>query len=156
MPSRFLSKKQLVFAVGGRPLSRGNPMGHGVSGGIKEFKQLIRLAAKYAMAEQGWKISSKGLYMAITIYLVPSEVGRMHYKPNVEKLKNDKVFATKSPHVERTASAVTTALTGLVYEKSRQIVGLTVVKKFAKDPRIEVLIGEPESFKELANDLRNA
>lgn len=156
MPIRYLADKQLVFAVGGRPLSRGNPMGRGVSGGIKEFRQLIRLAVKYAMAEQGWKLTDKAVYMAITIYLIPSETDRLHYKPNVEKLKNDKVFAIKSPNVERIATLVVNALQGIVYQKSKQVIGLTVVKKYAKDPRVEVLVGEPDNFRGLMYDLRNA
>lgn len=131
-------------------------MGHSGGGGIKEFRQLIRMAAKFAIAEQGWTKSDKGVYMAITIYLAPSEPERLHYKPNVEKLKNDRVFAIKSPNIERIATLVVNALTDLVYDKAKQVIGLTVVKKFAKDPRIEVLIGEPESFKELIYDLRNA
>lgn len=156
MPKRFLSEEQLVFAVGGRPLSRGNPMGRGVSGGVKEFRQLLRIAAKMAMFEEGWVKTDQGLYMSIVIYLAPSSADRINYKPNQEKLKNDKVFAIKAPNVERIASTVINALTGLVYERSKQIVGLTVVKKFSKEPRVEVLVGKPLSFKELSHDLRNA
>lgn len=156
MPIRYVSEKQLVFAVGGRPLSRGNPMGRGVKGGIKEFRQLIRLAAKFAMVEQGWERTDKAVYMAITVHLAPSAANRLHYQPNVEKLKNDKVFAIKSPNVERIATLVVNSLVDLVYDTAKQVVGLTVVKKFSKEPRIEVLIGEPENFKELMYDLRNA
>lgn len=155
MPARFFAEKQLIFAVGGRPLSRGNPMGHGVSGGVNEFRQLIRLAVKMAMAEQGWVKTDKAVYMAITIYLAPSAASRLHYKPNVAKLKNDKEFAIKSPNIERIATLVINALTGLVYDKSKQVVALTVMKKYAKHPRVEVLVGEPSDFRELTNDLRN-
>ena len=156
MPKRFLSEEQLTFAVGGRPLSRGNPCGHGVSGGVKEFRQLVKLAAKMAMVEQGWVKTDEAVYMAITIYLAPSSAERMHYKTSVEKLANDKLFAIKAPNIERIAATVINALTKLVYEKSKQVIGLTVVKKFAKEPRVEVLIGKPEGFKELIYDLRNA
>ena len=155
MTKRFFSKNQLVFTVEGRPLSRGNSMGHGVSGGASEFKQLVRLAAKMAMAEQGWKKTKKAVYMAIIIYLSPSEAKRLHYKPNIEKLKNDKIFAIKTPNIERIATVVVNALRGIVYDVGKQVVGLVTVKKYAKEPRIEVLIGEPEDFKELKHDLRN-
>lgn len=156
MPKRFVAPKQLVFAVGGRPLSKGNPMGHGVSGGKKEFRQLIRLAAKMAMVAYGWEKTDKAIYMAITIYLSPCMAERLHYKPNIEKLKNHKVFALKSPNVERIASLIVNSLQGCAYESSKQVIGLTVVKKFAKEPRVEVLLGEPTDFKELVHDLRNA
>ncbi|MBR5172498.1 MAG: RusA family crossover junction endodeoxyribonuclease [Phascolarctobacterium sp.] len=156
MPIRFVSEEQLIFAVGGRALSRGNPAGHGISGGVKEFRTLVGLAAKMAMAEQGWKKTDKAVYMAITIYLAPSSAERMHYKPSVEKLANDKIFAIKSPNVERMATIIVNTLGGLVYEKSKQVVGLTVIKKFSKEPRVEVLVGKPNNFKEFMYDLRNA
>ena len=33
---------------------------------------------------------------------------------------------------------------------------ISFVKKFAKEPRVEVLLGKPKSFKEMSYDLRNA
>ena len=156
MPKRFLTEEQLTFAVGGRPLSRGRSNGHGVSGGVREFGQLVKLATKMAMVEQGWKKTNEAVYAVIVIYLAAHYAERMHYTIAKERLANDKVFPLKAPNVDRMAKIVISALSGLAIEQPKQVVGLTVVKKFAKEPRVEVLIGKPKSFKEMSYDLRNA
>lgn len=146
----------MTFAIEGRPLCRGRANGHGVAGGVKEFKQLVKLGAKTAMAEQGFKKTSDAVYIVIVVYLAAHFAERMHYAIAKERLKNDKLFATKAPNIERIASVIINSLKGVVVVQPKQVIGLTTVKKFAKEPRIEILIGKPKNFKELSHDLRNA
>jgi hypothetical protein len=92
----------------------------------------------------------------IVVYLAAHFAERMHYTIAKERLKNDKLFATKAPNIVRIASVIINSLKGVVVVQPKQVIGLTTVKKFAKEPRIEILIGKPKNFKELSHDLRNA
>lgn len=167
MPKRYLSSNQLVFCVSGRPLCGGKAgiamsgeigedgkIKRGLQGGRGVYANLIRLSAKMAMAEQGWRITDKGVYVIITIYL---GLGSLARTPAEKKRAfNNEIPACREPAARRIAEIIIRDLTGLVYEKEAQVVGILVVKKYDRDERVDVLVGTVGNFKELVNDLRNA
>ena len=153
MPRRFYSDKQLAFSVSGRPLCQGNPNGSATGSGAKAYAALVKLSCKYAMAAQNWECTTDPLYMVITVNLGPGKVQIKHLQESM--LKGD-ILAARRPNVTRLSKVIIDALKGLAFVKEEQIVGLLVVKKYAKQQTVEVLLGAPKNYKELANDLRNA
>lgn len=154
MPKRFLSENQLCFSVEGRPVAKGNLSGSGCYGKM-QYKQLVRLGAKTAIAEQGWELTDGGIYIVIVVYV---DAGGQTTSKALKKkrLKNDIMLAVREPRITLIAKYVVDALKGVVFKTVKQIVGMTVVKKYSAEPRIEVLIGKPKDYKELSHDLRNA
>lgn len=161
MPKRYVSEDQLAFTVMGRPLCCGNScvmvsgerVAKSFRGGAESYKALIRLSAKAAMAEQGWKMTDEGVYVVITLYLGHGVMA----KPNEKKLAySNAVTATRLPTPRRITDVVMQVLRGLVFRRELQVVGLLVVKKYDRDERMDVLVGTAKNFKELVHDLRNA
>ncbi len=154
MPIRYISKEQLAFAVEGKPFGRGRSWGHGVSGEAA-YTQMVRLGAKMAMCENKWELTKDAVYLVIVVYVIPTVLNRKIEKKKI-KPKCESGLVTGEPNIRRITDVITKALSGVVYKSPTQIVGLTIVKKFSTEPRVEVLVGKPKNYKELAYDLRNA
>lgn len=154
MPKRFLAEDQLCFSVEGRPVTKGNASDSAFRG-KDDYIRIIKLGAKMAVAEQKWKLTEDGVYVVIVIYI---DIGKTFVTKETKKqmLKNDKILATKEPRATVIARHVMDAITGVVFKSIKQVVGITVVKKYSQEPRIEILVGKPKDYRELSNDLRNA
>ncbi len=153
MPYRFLSEKQLSFSVSGRPLCQGNPNGSAIGTGADAYAALVRMACKYAMAAQNWECTAEPLYLVVTVCLGPGKVQIKHLQRSMLK---GEILAARRPDVTRLSKVIIKALKGLAFEKETQIVGLLVVKQYAKEQKVGILLGAPKNYRELTYDLRNA
>ena len=155
MPLRYVSKEQLAFTIEGKPFGRGRSWGHGVAG-KEAYAQLVKLGAKMAMAETKWKMTNDAVYLVIVAYVLPLVRNRVLDKKKRIQPKDPSGLATGEPRLNRMVEIICKALAGVVYKSQTQIAGITIVKKFSTEPRVEVLVGKPKDYKELAYDLRNA
>lgn len=118
-----------------------------------EMANIIRLIAKSAMSAQGWKKTNDAVYIVITIYFNYPYVG------NAEEAKE--VYAkdippTRRPSLLNATVNYTKPLEGLVFEKHSQIAGLLLLKRYSPaEEYVDILVGKPNTFKELINDIRN-
>lgn len=155
MPLRYVSKEQLAFSIEGKPFGRGRCWGHGVAG-KSAYAQMIKLGAKMAMAETKWELTTDAVYLVVVVYVLPLLRNRVLDKKKRIQPKDPSGLATGEPRLNRLVEIICKALAGLVYKSQTQIAGITIVKKFSTEPRVEVLVGKPKNYKELAYDMRNA
>lgn len=150
---RFLSPT-IEFVIAGTPLISGNrSKSLGCSGYAAEHYNLVRLTLKSIMAEQGWKITDKPIFLAITIYIsvhdnnVPRETVKEMYK--------GKHLVVHRPGVGSVIKGYIKCLKGILIKNEIQVVSAFVLKEYSRNERIEVLIGIPQTVKELKRDIRN-
>lgn len=164
MTKRFLSDKTIEFVVAGQPPTQGSVRGRNEAeengscrNGINEFKSLVIMCAKNAIAEQGWELdSSNACYVVLTVNLKPNSTQQRTLK-KLKKRELANVFPLRTPTLDRILTAVTVALEGVLYEKREQVIGTTVLKKYNMERgSVEVLVGVAKTWSELNYDLRNA
>ena len=169
MPLRLFSDQVLEFTLEGRPYMRGAPPGwqNMPRGERKEvtkeaYISLVKLASKMAMCEQGWEVGPDDpLYVVITINVRPiKQVFRNRSKSkwmsvtDQDKIKNE--MDVHEPVLDRLGGLLMRAMFGTVYKTRRQIVGYSIVKRFAPKEGIGILVGVARDWRTLNNDLRNA
>lgn len=162
MTRRILSEKTLEFVIPGRPLGRGahpnratREKDEHAMRGADSYKTLVKMIGKYAALEQGWQLDiTQSYYILMTINLGAGSVQKVGRK---EKLWSGEKLATRAPDADRILSLILNALTGIVWVKKRQVVGILVAKKYnKKEEGVEILVGSPKNWRELNHDLRNA
>lgn len=155
------SKEKLEFVVPGRPLCRGwrkttkdEPR---TKNDGKAYGAVVGMIAKVAMATSDWKYDETSpVYVVVTINLATTK-DTISRKKREEMIKN-KVLPVRYPSIERLIKVIVFSLKGVVYGSTKQVVGVTAVKKYCKDDEqsIEVLVGKPSSWGEMNYDLRNS
>lgn len=164
MTRRILSEKTLEFVIPGRPLQGGAPRNRvklkeeGVHDklGAEGYINLIKMIAKAAMAMQKWEIlKTKPVYILITVYLYRHDTN--YTRPETQMaIKKGTYLPMQKPDINRIMVLVVKALKGLVWANNKQLVGFLVTKKYSKEEGVEVLVGSPNTWRELNHDLRNA
>ena len=71
-----------------------------------------------------------------------------------DKIKNE--MDVHEPVLDRLGGLLMQAMFGTVYKTRRQIVGYSIVKRFAPKEGIGILVGVARDWRTLNNDLRNA
>lgn len=161
---RISSEQHIQFVVPGRPCCKGAPNNRRVLKRLDEsgamtadgYKTLIRLCALNAIAERGgWEYTrDSAFYVLITIYLGP---GCNTSKAIQDDMYKGRRLPVREPRVDNIAKYILDSLLGICWERKSQVVGMLVAKKYVKKRQsVEVLIGNPKSWRELNNDLRNA
>lgn len=164
MPYRFFSEKTLEFVIPGRPLQQGAPRNRvelqkeGLHDTMGEggYINLIRMVAKAAVVAQKWEIgANEPVYVVVTIYL--DRHNTTFIKPEIRKMiKRGTLLPIQRPDVNRISELVIKALKGIVWANNKQLVGLLVTKKYNQEEGVEVLVGNPKTWRELNHDLRNS
>lgn len=120
---------------------------------LAEYTNIARLMAKMAMAGQGWKITDKPLYMVLTVYINYSPPTK---KEVVKAIYDSDVPPIRMPLLHTLSKIYIRAFKGVVYEKETQLAGILLLKRYTPGLEcVDVLIGQPSTFKELVNDIRN-
>lgn len=112
----------------------------------------IRSCCKSALANSDWTLTDQAVYVAIIIYLKPVEKIQLE---RWAQRKKETHFATIQPRITRFEKLLYEAIKGLLIKKETQIVGKFALKMFDYEPRIEVVIGKPETMEGVLYDLRN-
>lgn len=155
------SKEKLEFVVPGRPLCHGyrkttedEPRTKNKG---KAYGAIVAMVAKAAMATGNWSYDeTKPVYVVLTINLATTK-DTISKKKREEMIKS-KVLPVRYPLIERIIKVVLSSLAGVAYGSSKQVVGVTAVKKYCKDDEqsIEILMGKPAGWGEMNYDLRNS
>lgn len=172
MPLRLFSDKVLEFTIEGRPYMRGAPPGWQFMQKSERqeiskeaYRQIVKIAAKVAMCEQGWEEVDPNdpIYVVITINVTPIKQRKVYkskekakYVPVTDKERIKNEMAVHEPTLSRITKLLMDALLGTVYKTRRQVVGFSVVKRYAPKEGIGILVGVARDWRTLNNDLRNA
>lgn len=166
----------VVFRIAGRPISVGGmsrfqtdlkelPVSQRERG-RKTFKEydeakknnkiqltnLVRLNAKMAAAQQGWKITDQPIYIIVTIYSKPP----LRFKGEARKtvLKNGSCAGTPIAH--NSLITYIKMLKGVLFENESQVACGLVLKRYTdKEECVDILVGKPKNFEEMIYDIRN-
>lgn len=158
---RICSEQTLEFVIPGRPICRGYRKWKNGEGSVKNnvdaYTAVVTMIAKTALASQNWEYSDVDpVYIVITINLA-SPIGNAS-KATRELMWRGKILPTRYPTADRILKIIMYALEGIAYKGCKQVVGVSVVKRYGKKDAesVEVLIGKPKNWSELNNDLRNS
>lgn len=160
---RFLTEKRCEFTVLGRPLCPArtpkdfDKRATGCNNYAQAYRQKVKLSAKMAAAEQGWKLDDAPIYVVITVWIGKGKKDTKQFQELTKKYEG--IPYHRRPSVEGVMRNVLRCLKGIFFTEVSQIAAYLVVRKYAlkeSDQRVEVLVGAPRSIKELVNDIRNS
>lgn len=161
--TRFMSE-HMFFGIEGHPFYRGNRTR---KSGLRndEFKNLLKLSAKTAMSEFGWECTADAVYIIIILYIRHTrwseeprqgKEGRKKTTYAQRRAELQSILVTQEPRMENILKVILNTLEGSVFKKKACVTASLVVKRYSTEPRIEIVIGKPKTYKELAHDIRNA
>lgn len=139
----------MKFKVPGAPKGKHRPKFSTINGfaqAIKvvsdvEYENIIKLLFGLAKAKD-YDLFDKPIKMRIEAYFpIPKSFSKKQASAAVSGV----LFPQKKPDADNIAKIVCDALNGVAYNDDTQVVSLTVLKKYAIEPRVEV---EIELYKE--------
>ena len=151
----------LEFVIAGRPLCGGcngvikgrGEKGVRLGGSVDAYKALIRLSVKQAMLMQGWSLTKEPIYISLIVCV---GIGSERHPDIIRKMYKGEIIPNREPRLTRLMNVIVKTLKGIVYAQEAQIAGEFIIKRYAKEERVEVLIGAPRNYKELTHDIRNS
>lgn len=176
MTRRIFSPKVLEFNVPLKVLRQGHPGGSrkemkaaGESAGTRRdvYINALRTYAKVNAMEQGWEMNSTdAIYIVAVINLCPTK----HVWQKKNKLTGQtprdcvidmdlvrsRKLAIKKPDVDTYSKILFKALHGVVFERTSQVVAMTIMRRYNTRDGLDLLVGAATDWKELIHDLRNA
>jgi Holliday junction resolvase RusA-like endonuclease len=134
--------KQIVFTVPGTPVAkgrakfarRGNFVSTYTPKETVQYENLVRLAAQEAMA--GADPFDRPIALTVAIYL---PIPQSWSKKKQEKARVGAVGATKKPDADNVLKALKDGMNGVVYVDDARITDVTLQKRYATSPRVDVI-----------------
>lgn len=131
----------LTFTIPGEPTAQGRPRFSTHGGFVKaydpeksrNYKAYVKLLASEAMQRIGLSLTELPLGVEII-----ADVGIS--KKFKEQALNGLQLPIKKPDVDNVAKIILDSISGIVYKDDKQIVKLTVSKKYSDIPKVEVKI----------------
>ncbi|MBQ0078389.1 MAG: RusA family crossover junction endodeoxyribonuclease [Eubacterium sp.] len=101
------------------------------------YENLIKTC--YLRAHEGECYEDEPLEVIIRAWY---EIPKSTSKKDRERIRNDKLYPTKKPDADNIAKVVCDALNGMAYKDDKQIVNMTVLKRYAEngEPHVDVII----------------
>lgn len=138
-------KKILKFTVLGDPVGQGRPRFTTIGGHVKaydpeksrNYKAYVKLLASEAMQNIGLTLTELPLGVEI---IADVGIPASKSKKFKEQASNGLQLPIKKPDVDNVAKIILDSITGIVYKDDKQIVKLTVSKKYSDIPKVEVKI----------------
>lgn len=176
MPRRIFSPKVLEFNVPLKALRQGRPGGTNkemLAAGEKErnskdvYINALKTYAKINVLEQGWEMNgTDAIYIIAVINICPTK----HVYCKKSKLvktpqKNcvvdmglirSRKLSINKPDIDTYSKIIFKALHGIVFERTSQVVAMTVLRMYNVRDGLDLLVGAASDWKELIHDLRNA
>lgn len=101
----------------------------------RQYEELIR--ACWMEQADGWKVREGGVGMIVTAYFaIPSSAN----KDRKSGMRSGRILPQVKPDGDNILKAVADALNGYAYTDDKQIVSMSVQKKYADEPRVEVVL----------------
>ena len=133
------------FTVPGEPHGQARPRFTTANGYVhtydedksRNYKTHVRLIAKTAMKEQGWKVAENDEGIGVNIYAymgIPQSKSKKFHAAAIAGEERP----TKKPDVDNIFKAVTDALSGILFKDDKQIIHARVEKYYSDEPRVEV------------------
>lgn len=128
----------LTFTIPGEPTAQGRPRFSTHGGFVKaydpetsrNYKAYVKLLASEAMQRIGLTLTELPLGVEII-----ASVGILK-----EQALNGLQLPIKKPDVDNVAKIILDSISGIVYKDDKQIIKLTVYKKYSDIPKVEVKI----------------
>lgn len=136
---------KLTFTIPGEPTAQGRPRFSTHGGFVKaydpeksrNYKAYVKLLASEAMQNIGLTLTELPLGVEIiTDVGIPASKS----KKFKEQALNGLQLPIKKPDVDNVAKIILDSISGIVYKDDKQIVKLTVSKKYSDTPKVEVKI----------------
>lgn len=134
----------LTFTIPGEPTAQGRPRFSTHGGFVKaydpeksrNYKAYVKLLASEAMQNIGLTLTELPLGVEIIADVgIPSKSKKFK-----EQALNGLQLPIKKPDVDNVAKIILDSISGIVYKDDKQIVKLTVSKKYSDTPKVEVKI----------------
>lgn len=136
----------MKFEVVGSPVGKKRPKFstiHGYAQAIKAkedviYENLVKVSFQQAKTVD-YDLFNKPIKMKITAFFA---VLKSFSKKKIEQALQGKIFPVTKPDVDNIAKIICDALNDVAYKDDTQIVELTIVKKYAMEPKVEITLEE--------------
>lgn len=135
----------LIFTIPGEPTAQGRPRFSTHGGFVKaydpeksrNYKAYVKLLVSEAMQNIGLTLTELPLGVEI---IADVGIPASKSKKFKEQALNGLQLPIKKPDVDNVAKIILDSISGIVYKDDKQIVKLTVSKKYSDTPKVEVKI----------------
>ena len=136
----------MKFEVVGSPVGKKRPKFstiHGYAQAVKAkgdviYENLVKVSFQQAKTVD-YDLFNKPIKMKITAFFA---VLKSFSKKKIEQALQGKIFPVTKPDVDNIAKIICDALNDVAYKDDTQIVELTIVKKYAMEPKVEITLEE--------------
>ena len=116
---------------------------HGYAQAVKAkedviYENLVKVSFQQAKTVD-YDLFNKPIKMKITAFFA---VLKSFSKKKIEQALQGKIFPVTKPDVDNIAKIICDALNDVAYKDDTQIVELTIVKKYAMEPKVEITLEE--------------
>jgi len=129
--------------------------GHKFQGSGADYVEKLLYSTKCAMIEQGWELTDKPIYVALILRRAIVQSHQETYMGMSKRQRKQALVTLATPSVENVLRQHLSVLQGVVFNKISQITSVFVLRLYDDEPRTEIVFGQPETVKELLNDVRN-
>lgn len=133
--------RTVTFAVLGDPVAKGRPRASRTHTGIrmrtpaatKRYEEIVQSAARAAMGAGA--PFRRPVSLRVEIYLpIPLSWSKVRQT----KARIGVICATNKPDADNVLKAIKDGMNGIVYDDDSQVIAMTVTKKYALEPRVDV------------------
>lgn len=132
--------KQIIFTIKGEPRGKGRPR-FTKNGRVYTPTETIQyenlVALGYRNSAKGYKFTSP-VRVTIKAFQKPPKKS----KKVVEAMLNGRVLPTKKPDLDNIAKIILDGLNKVAWDDDTQVVEMMVIKRYAEDPLVAVIIEE--------------
>lgn len=134
------------FTVPGNPVGKGRPRFARAGNYVRTYtpdntvtyENLIRVEYKRQCGGRFFGTGVPVMVEIVAYYSIPSSVS----KKKRALMENGKILPLKKPDLDNLVKCFMDAANGVIYHDDAQVVGVTAVKRFSEQPRVEVTIEE--------------
>lgn len=135
--------KRVIFTIRGEPKGKGRPR-FTKTGRVYTPDETTRYEAlvglSYHNSAKGYKFTSP-VRVTIKAYHKPPKKS----KKVVEDMLNGKILPTKKPDLDNIAKIVLDGLNKIAWDDDTQVVEMMVIKRYAEEPLVAVIVEEIEA-----------
>lgn len=130
----------MEFTIPGAPIGKARPVitknGAFTPKKTASYENLVKLAYPGGITENAVEVSIRAFY----------QVPKSKSKSQRERMLAGGVWPMKKPDCDNIAKVILDALNGIAYLDDRQVVRLSVEKRYSANPRVEVCLREAKAY----------
>ena len=136
----------VTFTIPGEPVSKGRPRATTINGFVRtytpektaSYENLVKLCYRQQCGSKRFG-DKDALCMAVSAFFqMPKSVS----KKKREGMLNGIIKPVKKPDSDNLAKIIADSINGIAYHDDSQISDISVIKRYALEPRVEVMITE--------------